>query len=107
MRALLKMADLVDADAEKLGCLEAENVGKVLALSMSRRSRSSRTSSASSRAPLGSWRSLAAGEYKKGFTSILRREPIGVAGLIAPWNYPLYMSAIGSSVPRSRPGTPS
>ena len=29
----------------------------------------------------------------KGFTSILRREPIGVAGLIAPWNYPLYMSA--------------
>jgi 1-pyrroline dehydrogenase len=36
---------------------------------------------------------LAAGEYMKGFTSILRREPIGVAGLIAPWNYPLYMAA--------------
>src|SRR5213079_2018033 len=34
----------------------------------------------------------AAGEYMKGFTSILRREPIGVAGLIAPWNYPLYMA---------------
>ncbi len=29
----------------------------------------------------------------KGFTSIIRREPIGVAGLIAPWNYPLYMAA--------------
>jgi acyl-CoA reductase-like NAD-dependent aldehyde dehydrogenase len=28
----------------------------------------------------------------KGYTSILRREPIGVAGLIAPWNYPLYMA---------------
>jgi 1-pyrroline dehydrogenase len=36
---------------------------------------------------------LAAGEYMRGFTSILRREPIGVAGLIAPWNYPLYMAA--------------
>jgi 1-pyrroline dehydrogenase len=34
----------------------------------------------------------AAGEYMKGFTSIIRREPIGVAGLIAPWNYPLYMA---------------
>jgi betaine-aldehyde dehydrogenase len=29
----------------------------------------------------------------QGFTSILRREPIGIAGLIAPWNYPLYMAA--------------
>jgi 1-pyrroline dehydrogenase len=27
-----------------------------------------------------------------GFTSIVRREPIGVAGLIAPWNYPLMMA---------------
>ena len=35
----------------------------------------------------------AAGEYMKGFTSIIRREPIGVAGLIAPWNYPLFMAA--------------
>ena len=31
----------------------------------------------------------AAGEYAKGYTSIIRREPIGVAGLITPWNYPL------------------
>ena len=34
-----------------------------------------------------------AGEYMKGFTSMIRREPIGVAGLIAPWNYPLMMAA--------------
>ena len=33
-----------------------------------------------------------AGEYMAGFTSIVRREPIGVAGLIAPWNYPLMMA---------------
>jgi 1-pyrroline dehydrogenase len=35
---------------------------------------------------------LSAGEYMAGFTSIIRREPIGVAGLIAPWIYPLMMS---------------
>ena len=34
----------------------------------------------------------AAGEYMAGFTSFVRREPIGVAGLIAPWNYPLMMA---------------
>ena len=33
-----------------------------------------------------------AGEYMAGFTSFIRREPIGVAGLIAPWNYPLMMA---------------
>jgi betaine-aldehyde dehydrogenase len=34
----------------------------------------------------------AAGEYVSGYTSIIRREPIGVVGQIAPWNYPLLMA---------------
>jgi 1-pyrroline dehydrogenase len=34
----------------------------------------------------------AAGEYMRGYTSILRREPVGVVGSIAPWNYPLMMA---------------
>jgi betaine-aldehyde dehydrogenase len=34
----------------------------------------------------------AAGEYLSGYTSIIRREPIGVIGQIAPWNYPLMMA---------------
>ena len=34
-----------------------------------------------------------AGEYMKGFTSIIRRESLGVVGSIAPWNYPLLMTA--------------
>src|SRR6267143_1495485 len=34
-----------------------------------------------------------AGEYMKGFTSIIRRESLGVVGSIAPWNYPLMMAA--------------
>ena len=34
----------------------------------------------------------AAGEYTKGFTSMVRREPVGVIGQVAPWNYPLMMA---------------
>ena len=34
-----------------------------------------------------------AGEYLPGFTSMIRRDPIGVVGSIAPWNYPLMMAA--------------
>ena len=35
----------------------------------------------------------AAGEYLKGFTSMMRRDPVGVVAWIAPWNYPLMMAA--------------
>src|SRR6185436_19414405 len=73
--------------------LESENVGKVLALTMSEEvpviADQFRFFASGARVLEG----LAAGEYMKGYTSILRREPIGVAGLIAPWNYPLYMAA--------------
>jgi len=34
----------------------------------------------------------AAGEYVEGYTSFIRREPVGVVGQIAPWNYPLMMA---------------
>ncbi len=34
----------------------------------------------------------ASGEYAKGFTSMVRREPVGVIGQVAPWNYPLMMA---------------
>ncbi|MAD44831.1 MAG: gamma-aminobutyraldehyde dehydrogenase [Oceanospirillaceae bacterium] len=35
----------------------------------------------------------AAGEYMPGYTSMVRRDAIGVVGTIAPWNYPLMMAA--------------
>jgi len=92
-RALLKMAELVEEHGEELGRLEAENVGKVYSLTMSEEipviADQFRFFAAGARILDG----LAAGEYMKGYTSMLRREPIGVAGLIAPWNYPLYMAA--------------
>ena len=34
----------------------------------------------------------AAGEYMKGHTSWIRREPIGVVGQVTPWNYPMMMA---------------
>jgi betaine-aldehyde dehydrogenase len=93
MRALLKMADIVEEHGDEIGRLESENVGKVLALTMSEEvpviADQFRFFASGARVLEG----LAAGEYMKGYTSILRREPIGVAGLIAPWNYPLYMAA--------------
>lgn len=35
---------------------------------------------------------LAAGEYMSGYTSMIRRDPVGVVASIAPWNYPLMMA---------------
>ena len=91
--ALLAMADVVDEHAEELGRIEAENVGKVYSLTMSEElpviADNFRFFAGGARVLEG----RAAGEYMKGFTSIIRREPIGVAGLIAPWNYPLFMAA--------------
>ncbi len=92
-RALLKMADLVEEHGEELGRIEAENVGKIFSLVMSEEIP---VIADNFRFFAGGARFLegrAAGEYMKGFTSIIRREPIGVAGLIAPWNYPLFMAA--------------
>jgi betaine-aldehyde dehydrogenase len=92
-RALLKLADLVEEHGEELGRIESENVGKVYSLTMSEEipviADNFRFFAGGARVLEG----RAAGEYVKGYTSIIRREPIGVAGLIAPWNYPLFMAA--------------
>src|SRR4029434_10423780 len=45
----------------------------------------------------------ATGEYMQGYTSMLRREPVGVVGQVAPWNYPLMM-AVGKIAPALAPG---
>jgi betaine-aldehyde dehydrogenase len=91
--ALLKLADLVDANAEEFGRLESANVGKPFGVTMSDEIP---VISDQFRFFAGGARFLegrSTGEYMKGYTSMIRREPIGIAGLIAPWNYPLYMAA--------------
>jgi len=90
--ALLKFADAVESRADELVRLEAENTGKPYALT------------ASEELPpmvdqirffAGAARVLegrAAGEYLRGHTSWVRREPIGVIGQVTPWNYPMMMA---------------
>jgi betaine-aldehyde dehydrogenase len=91
--ALLKMADIVEEHGEEFGRLESENVGKPFAVTMSEEIP---VIADQFRFFAGGARFLegrSTGEYMQGFTSMIRREPIGIAGLIAPWNYPLYMAA--------------
>src|SRR6266581_3770144 len=90
---LLKLAQAIEADGEELAQIESENVGKPLAPTISEEippiADCFRFFAGAARLLEG----RAAGEYMKGFTSILRREPLGVVGSIAPWNYPLMMAA--------------
>ena len=89
--ALLKLADRIEAHAEELAQLESRNVGKPIALARSEvpfMADNLRFFAGAARCLEG----RAAGEYTQGFTSMLRREPVGVVGSIAPWNYPLMMA---------------
>jgi 1-pyrroline dehydrogenase len=90
---LLKLAEVVTLHGEELARIESENVGKPLAPTISEEippiADCFRFFAGAARLLEG----RAAGEYMKGFTSILRREPLGVVGSIAPWNYPLMMTA--------------
>src|SRR5437879_4350026 len=89
---LLKLADAILADAEEMANIESTNVGKPRALFLSDELPPCVDNL---RFFAGAARTLegrAAGEYMRGYTSMIRREPIGVVGSIAPWNYPLMMA---------------
>jgi aminobutyraldehyde dehydrogenase len=90
---LLKLADAIDRDAEAFAVLEALNTGKprirVLQDEMPAISDCFRFFAGAARNMHGA----VAGEYMAGHTSMIRRDPIGVVGSIAPWNYPLMMAA--------------
>src|SRR5213594_2285449 len=91
--AMLKLADAIEEHGDELARIESENVGKPLAATKSEEIPPIvdcfRFFAGAARALEG----RAAGEYMKGFTSILRRESLGVVGSIAPWNYPLLMAS--------------
>lgn len=91
-KALLDIAEIFEANAEELVALESENTGKPIAVT-----------NAEEIPPMldqirffaGAARNLegkSAGEYNTGFTSFIRREPIGVIGQVTPWNYPMMMA---------------
>jgi 1-pyrroline dehydrogenase len=89
--ALWRLADRLEEHAEELGALESRNVGKPIATVPEEiafvvdnlRFFAGAARTATAQAP---------GEYMAGYTSILRREPLGVVASIAPWNYPLMMA---------------
>jgi len=90
--ALLKIADILDANADELGRLESSQTGKPVGAAIDEMSVSSdlfRFFAGACRVMEG----LAVTEYLEGHTSMVRRDPVGVVASIAPWNYPLYMAA--------------
>jgi len=91
-RALLRIADAIEARADEFVALEAENTGKPLALTTSEEIPPMldqiRFFAGAARVLEG----RATGEYMAGHTSWIRREPIGVIGQVTPWNYPLMMA---------------
>ncbi len=90
--ALLRIADAIEARADEFVKAESQNTGKPLGLT------------ASEEIPpmvdqirffAGAARMLegrSAGEYMAGFTSFIRREPVGVCAAVTPWNYPMMMA---------------
>jgi betaine-aldehyde dehydrogenase len=90
--ALLKLADAIEEHADEIAELESDNAGKPI---NAFRDDEIPFMVDNLRFFAGAARCLegrAAGEYVSGYTSIIRREPVGVIGQIAPWNYPLMMA---------------
>ena len=88
---MLKLADALEADAEELTRLESIDVGKPISVSAADIPfivDNLRFFAGAARILEGK----SAGEYERGFTSMIRREPLGVTVGICPWNYPLMMA---------------
>lgn len=92
-RLLLKLADAIEARAEDFARLESLNCGKPYARALGDEipaiADCFRYFAGAARCVGGT----VANEYLAGHTSMIRRDPVGVVGSIAPWNYPLMMAA--------------
>jgi len=92
--AIWKLADLIEHDAEKIARVESENTGKPYAFvslggDLPFAVDNLRFFAGAARDTHGHH----AGEFMTGYTSIYRREPVGVVAQICPWNYPVMMAA--------------
>ena len=90
---LLKLASRIEEEAATFAQLDSQNAGKPLARmtqdEMPAVADVFRFFAGAARCVSGS----AAKEYLPGFTSMIRRDPVGVVAQITPWNYPLMMAA--------------
>jgi betaine-aldehyde dehydrogenase len=91
-RALLRIADAIEERAEELVAIESQNTGKPRELTMSEEippmCDQIRFFAGAARVLEGK----SAGEYMEGYTSFVRREPVGVCAAVTPWNYPAMMA---------------
>jgi aminobutyraldehyde dehydrogenase len=92
-RLLLRLADAIEARGEEFARVESLNCGKPFARALADEipaiADCYRYFAGAARCMSGT----IAGEYLPGHTSMIRRDPVGVIGSIAPWNYPLLMAA--------------
>ena len=91
-KMLLDIADLFEAHGEELVAIESENTGKPIQVTMDEELPPMLDQI---RFFAGAARILegrSSGEYMKGFTSMIRREPVGIVGQVTPWNYPMMMA---------------
>ena len=91
-KALLDFADEVQSAAEVLVAAEGRNTGKPIHVTMAEEIPPMvdqiRFFAGAARVLEGK----SAGEYMENHTSWIRREPVGVVGQVAPWNYPMMMA---------------
>lgn len=90
-KALMELADRIEANRAELEALESRNVGKPVSMvpfDIDPLVDNLRFFAGAAR----TMQTQQPGEYLEGYTSLLRREPLGVAGVIAPWNYPVMMA---------------
>jgi betaine-aldehyde dehydrogenase len=90
--ALLRFADAIEARTEDLVEAESRNTGKPVAMTRTDEvpplADELRFFAGAARAGEG----RSAGEYLRGHTSMIRREPVGVCAQVTPWNYPMMMA---------------
>ena len=89
---LLRLADALEANSDDLVEAQHRNTGQVRSVIAAEEVA---VGADQLRFFAGAARLLegkSAGEYLDGFTSFVRREPIGVVAQVAPWNYPLLMA---------------
>jgi aminobutyraldehyde dehydrogenase len=90
---LLKLADAIEAKGAELARLESRNTGKPYLAALNDEIPAItdvfRFFAGACRTMTGA----VSGEYVPGYTSMIRRDALGVVASIAPWNYPLMMAA--------------
>jgi betaine-aldehyde dehydrogenase len=90
--ALIRIADAIESHADELVDLESENTGKPRQLTLDEEIPPMvdqiRFFAGAARCLEGK----SSGEYMTGYTSMIRREPVGVCAQVTPWNYPMMMA---------------